>query len=112
MAIKGNNSSGLISVPAGDVMVLQNTTTTRQTVTAINLHEYGNTGDTIEIFKSADAVSAAAERIDEVVLAANDTVQSLFTPVNLAAGEFLLANGATGGLVNIEAIYTAYTGDS
>ena len=112
MSIFGNNSSGLIAVTAADITILENISTTRWTVTAINLHEFGATGDTVELFKSADSTSAAAERIDRIVLAADETKPGLFTPFNLEAGEFLLANAVTGALVNIEAIYTIYTGDS
>lgn len=112
MSVKGNNSSGLIAVPAGDVTVLQNTTTTRWAVESVNLHAISAVGDTVDLFKSANATSAAAERIDRLVLAGDDTPSSLFTPFNLAPGEFLIANAVTGALVNIEAIYTAYTGDS
>jgi len=112
MSIKGNNSSGLITVPAGDITILNNNTTTRWSISSINLHEFGATGDTIELFKSADAVSAAGERIDKIVLAADETKPSLFAPFNLAPGQFLLANGLVGALVNVEALYIAYTDDS
>ncbi len=112
MSIKGNNSSGLVSATAADFTILENTSNSRWTVNIINLHEHGGVGDTVDLFKSPDATSAAGERIDQVVLAANDTIPSLFTPVNLAPGEFLLGNAVTGALVNVEAIYTAYSGDS
>lgn len=111
-SIKGNNSSGLISVPSGDVTVLNNDTSTRWAVGAINLHTETAVGDTVELFKSPDATSASGERIDRIVMAGDDTQPGLFTPFNLEAGLFLIATSTTGGLVNIEAIYTAYTGDS
>lgn len=112
MSIKGNNSSGLIAVPIGDITVLNNTTLTRWSVSSINLHEFGGTGDTVELFKSVDATSAAGERIDKIVLAVDETKPSLFVPFNLAPGEFLIANGLVGALVNVEALYIAYTDDS
>lgn len=112
MGIKGNNSSGLVSATAVDFTILQNTTSTRWAVTTIELHDHSGSGDTVELFKSADAVSAATERIDNIVLGANDTIQALFVPVILEAGEYLLGNAATGGNVNVEAVYTTYDGDS
>lgn len=112
MSIKGNNTSGLISATAADFTILENTTTSRWAVTIINLHEHSGVGDTVDLFISADAVSASTERIDQLVLGANETKSSLFTTAVLEAGEFLLGNAVTGALVNVEAIYTAYSGDS
>lgn len=112
MSIKGNNSSGLKPATAVDFTILENISNGRWVVTAISLHEHAGTGDTIELFVSSDAISAAAERIDNIVLGANETKPGLFTPVVLAAGEFLLGNAVTGALANVEAIYTTYDGDS
>lgn len=113
MSIKGNNTSGLISANAADTTILQNTSTSdRWAVTSISLHEYGGTGDTVELFVSNDATSSAAERIDKVVLATDDTEKSLFPTLVLFASQYLLAKAATGSLVNVEAIYTVYSGDS
>jgi len=112
MSIKGNNTSGLIAATAADFTILQNTTSGRWAVTIINLHDQLGAGDTVDLFVSADAVSAAAERIDNVVLAANETQSSAFTTVVLSAGQFLLGNAVTGGQVAVEAIYTTYDGDS
>ncbi len=113
MAIKGNNSTGLINVPGTDVTILQNSTSgDRYAVTQLHLHDYGGTGDTVEIFRSVDAVSASAERIDNIVIAADETMTSLAATIVLNPGEFLIANGGTGGTVNIYAIYTTYTGSS
>ena len=112
MSIKGNNSSGLISATAVDFTILQNTSTTRWSVNSISLHDYGGVGDTVELFVSADAVSAAAERIDKIVVAIDETDPGLFIPFNLAAGQFLVGKAVTGATVNVNAIYTIYTGDS
>ena len=112
MSIKGNNTSGLIPATAADFTILQNTTTTRWAVTQIHLHEQVGTGDTVALFKSADAVSAAGERIDQVVLGANETKDSLATTTVLEAGEFLVGNAVTGALASVEAIYTIYDGGS
>lgn len=112
MSIKGNNTSGLISAIAADFTILENTTNTRWAVTQIHLHEHGGVGDTVELFKSSNAASAAGERIDNIVLAADETESSAFTTVVLEAGEFLLGNALAGALVNVEAIYTTYTGSS
>lgn len=112
MSIKGNFSSGLVPIPVGDVTILQNITSTRWVVTAIHVHDQTSVGDTIELFVSSDAVSSAAERIDRLVLAADETKDSAFVPVVLEAGEFLLGNGVVGGLLVAEAVYTKYDGDS
>jgi len=113
MSVKGNNTSGLISALVTDTTILQNTSTSdRWAVTSISLHEFGGTGDTVELFVSNDATSAAAERVDNIVLAANETEKAIFPTLVLAAGQFLLANALTGSLVNVEAIYTIYSGDS
>lgn len=112
MAVKGNNGSGLIAATAADFTILSNTTTGRWAVTAINLHEQLGVGDTVALYVSADATSAAAERIDNLALAPNETKSSFFTPVVLSPGQFLLGNAVTGGQVAVEAIYTAYDGDS
>jgi len=112
MSIKGNNTSGLIPATAADFTILQNSTTTRWAVTIINLHDQLGAGDTVELFVSADASSAAAERIDNVVVAPNATEPAEFTTVVLSSGQFLLGNAATGGQVVVEAIYTTYDGDS
>ena len=112
MSIKGNNSSGVISATAADFTILQNTSTTRWVVTSINLHDHASTGDTIELFVSTDAVSAAAERIDEIVVAVDETKPGIFIPIVLAAGQFLVGNATTGAVVNLEAVYTIYSGDS
>ncbi len=112
MSIKGNNSSGLVAIPSGDVTILQNITTTRWAVTAIHVHDQLGVGDTVELFVSADATSAAGERIDKLVLGVDETKDAAFVPVVLQAGEFLLGNGLAGGQLVVEAIYTIYDGDS
>lgn len=113
MSIKGNNSSSLISAAATDTVILQNNSSAdRWAVTSISLHEYGGAGDTVELFVSNTSASSAAGRIDKVVIVTDDTEKSLFPPLVLFAGQYLLAKAATGSLVNIEAIYTIYSGDS
>lgn len=113
MTIKTNNSSGVVtSGGAGaDFTILQNNTSGRWAVTIINIHDIGG-GDTLNLFVSNDATSAAGERIDQVVLAANETKPSLFTTVVLSPGQFLLGNAIGANLLNIEAIYIAYDGSS
>ena len=113
MSIKGNNSSGLISALVTDTEILNNTSTSdRWAVNSISLHEFGGTGDTVELFVSNTSASAAAGRIDKLVLATDETEKAIFPPLVLSAGQFLLAKAATGSLVNVEAIYTIYSGDS
>lgn len=112
MSIRRNNSSGVISVAITDTTILQNTSQGRWTVSNLKAHDYGNTGDTVEIFISDDASSAAGERVDLIVLAPNETKQSLFAPFNVESGMFLIANALVGDLLNVEAIYTTHTGDS
>lgn len=110
MAIKGNQSTALIAATAADFTIFQNTTSGRVAFTQIHLHEFGNTGDTVELFRSADATSAAGERIDQVVLAANESEFSSAATVVIEPGEFLVGNAVTGALVNVQGIYTQYSG--
>ena len=112
MSIKGNFSSGLVAIPAGDVTILQNITSNRWVVTAVHVHDQTGVGDTVELFVSSDAISAPAERIDKLVMAVDETKDSAFVPVVLEAGEFLLGKGVVGGLLVVEAVYTKYDGDS
>ena len=112
MAIKGNKSSGIIDATAADFTILQNTSSNRWAVTQIHLHADTAVGDTVELFSSPDATSAAGVRIDRVVMAGDDTQDALFVTTILEAGRFLVGNATAGALVNVEAIYTIYTGDS
>ena len=112
MTIKADNSSGLIAVGSTDTTVLNNTSNGRWTVKSISLHDHSGSGDTVDLFKSSDATSAAAERIDQIVLAANETKQVVFVPVEIPSGYYLIANATTGARVNTEAVYTARDGAS
>lgn len=112
MSIKGGNSSGLTNATAADFTILNNTTTGRWVITMVNLHEYGGTGDTVGLYVSANASTVAAERVDSVVLAANETKLATAVSFNIEPGDFLLGNAVTGNLVNVIANYTAYDGDS
>jgi hypothetical protein len=55
------------------------------------------TGVTVDLFLSDDATSAAGERIDQVVLGANETKS--FLPVGVQAGKYLLAKPTVVGAV-------------
>jgi len=112
MAVKSNLSSGLIAVGNTDTTVLENAGTGRWVVYSINLHDYGATGEDVELFVSADATSAAGERIDIITIGADETKPGIFTPVALDIGQFLIAKGSAGSTTNIEAVYTAYSGSS
>lgn len=112
MAIKGNLSSGLVAATLADFTILENTSNGRFAIQSISLAEAAGTGDTIELFKSPDNTSAAGTRIDEIVLAADETKKAIFTPFNLAKDEFLVGKALVGALANVEAIYIAYTGSS
>ena len=111
MSIKSQKSSGLISAPAADFTILDNTSTGRWSISSVSLHEHAGTGDTVELFKSTDTSSASGERIDQIILAADETKLSLFD-FNLDPGEKLLGNATTGALVNVEAKYTTFDGAS
>lgn len=112
MALKSDNSSGLISVANADTTILNNTTEGRWVVKQISLHDYNSGGDTVELFLSSDATSAAGERIDRIVLGANETKPGLFVPFNIPAGSYLIAKATTGSRINVEAIYTSRDGSS
>lgn len=112
MAIRTNNTTGIVLASSGDFTILQNTTTGRVAFTAIDLHDYNGTGDTIDLFVSNDATSAVAERIEQIVLSPNETIAAISTPVVLGVGQYLLGNALTGGTASVKGVYTAYTGDS
>ena len=111
MAIKSNNAANVL-VLVTDTTLL-NPTTGRASITFASLHEQTGAQETIELFVSTDASSAAGERIDKLIFAADETI----SPTSLAgrtipSGSYLIAKGTTGSLVTVDLSYTQYSGAS
>lgn len=111
MPIKSGNSSSAV-VLITDTTLL-NPTTGRAIVTSLVLSQTTGAGETVDLFLSSDASSATAERIERVVLAANETIDPA-SMVNFAIpdGYYLIAKGTTGSIVTAFLTYTQYTGNS
>jgi hypothetical protein len=111
MAITTNNPANVL-VLITDTTLL-NPTTGRASITFANLHEQTGAQETVELFVSTDSSSAAGERIDKIVLAANETVSPIsLAGLSIPSGSFLIAKGTAGSLVKADLSYTQYTGSS
>lgn len=111
MSIKSNNPANVLILITDTTLL--NPTTGRASITFASLHEQTGAAETVELFVSADETSAAGERIETVVLAANETK----SPISLAgltipSGNYLIGKGTTGSLVKADLSYTQYSGDS
>ncbi len=111
MTIQSNVTANGVLVLVTDTTLL-NPTTGRAAITFASMHEQTGGAETVELFLSADATSAAGERIDEVGFAANETKQPVSMLLTVPDGQFLIAKGTTGSLVKVNISYTQYTGDS
>ena len=111
MAIKGNNAVTGVLILNTDTTLL-NPTTGRAAVTFASLHEQTGAEETIELFISSDASSAAGERIDKIVLAANETTQPVSMLLTIPDDFFLIAKATTGSRVECNLTFTQYTGNS
>ncbi len=111
MAIQSNNTANGTLILISDTTLL-NPTTGRAAITFASLHEQTGVGETINIFLSPDSTSAAGERIDQVVFAANETFQPVSMLLTVPKDNFLIAKGTTGSLVEANISFTQYTGSS
>lgn len=111
MAIKGNQSANGILIGTGDTTLLH-PTTGRASVTFASLHEQTGAQETVELFLSSDETSAAGERIDIIIFAANETRQPISMLVTVPDGFYLIAKSTSGGRVEANISFTQYTGDS
>ena len=111
MAIKGNQTANSVLVLSTDTTLLH-PTTGRAAITFASLHEQTGAQETVEFFISPDATSAAGERLEKVVFAANETIQPIALLLTIPDDSYLIAKGTTGSLVECNLSYTQYTGDS
>ena len=111
MAIKSNNAANGLIIAATDTTLL-NPITGRAAITFASLHEQTGSSETIELFISPDSSSAAGERLDEIVFAANETIQPVSMLITVPDGNFLIAKATTGARVEANISFTQYTGSS
>jgi len=111
MPIKSGNTSTVL-VLSTDTTLL-NPTTGRAVITSAVLHEQTGAAETVELFISANSASAAGERIDRIVLAANETNMPLaLGGLAVPSGYYLIGKATTGSLAMMSITYTQYTGAS
>lgn len=105
MSIKSGQMTGLVALTAATDQVIANPAAlTSQEFYNLVVQDTAGAGDTVELFLSDDATSAAGERIDRVVLGASET--KAFLPVGVPAGKFLIVKaGVTGTTIHGEYIY-------
>lgn len=109
MAIKtGEQILQQAMAAATDVTLSEAASSTREVITSLVAHSTQSAVGDIEIFISDDATSAAAERIREITMAADET-QIIDTPIPLAAGKFLIAK-ADNANMTIDGTKTVYSG--
>ena len=113
MAITTGNSSNGVLVLITDTTLVTAAADTRRVITFASLHEQTGAAETVELFVSTDSSSAAGERLDKLVFAANETIQpaSLFG-LSIPAGSYIIGKGTTGSLVECNITTTLYTGAS
>lgn len=108
MSIKSNRPIARTTMAAAtDTTVVNPGTSHRFMVNNLYCHDSDGGGATVNLYLSADAASAAGERIQQLVLAANETKQ--FNPVAVAAGLYLIMQTAADN-VNFHGSYTDYDG--
>ena len=111
MAIKSNNSANVLILITDTTLLTP--TEGRASITFASLHEQTGAQETLELFVSTDASSAAGERIDKLVFAANETISpTSLAGLSIPSGSYLIAKGTTGSLVKADLSYTQYTGAS
>ena len=111
MGIKSGNSNDELVLSTDTVLL--HPTTGRAVITSAILSEQTGAQETIELFVSSDASSAAAERIEKLILTADETIDPISLPDrSIPDGSYLLAKGGTGSLVTAYITYTQYTGSS
>jgi hypothetical protein len=102
-----------------DVIVLSTDTTLinptdgRILITNCTMHEQTGNAETVEIFSSADATSAAAERIDNLSFSASETkYQNALNGKAVDSGAYLIGKATTGNRVMVSITYTQFSGSS
>ena len=109
MAIKSGQVIDRVTLSATtDATVTNSTATESREVYSLVIHEYGGVGGNVDLYLSADATSAAGERIERIVIGANET--KLFNVVGVAASQYLVIQSSVGS-VNYHGLYTLRNGD-
>jgi len=110
MAIQSGNSVDVL-ITSSDTTII-NPTNGRILITSATIHEQTSAAETLELFVSTDATSAAGERIETITFSANE----IKTPTSLIRGipvsNYLIGNATNGSRVMVSITYTTYTGDS
>lgn len=112
MAITTGNATNGIAIAATDTTILTAATATRVSITFASFHEQTGVAETVELFVSTDSSSAAGERLDKLIFAANETIQPVSALIALPAGSFLIGKATTGAVVECNLQFTLYTGSS
>jgi len=111
MTIKGGNTANVLILVTDTTLL--NPTTGRAVITFASLHEQTGAEETLELFISTDASSAAGERIDKLIFPANETQSpTSLAGLSIPSGSYLIGKGTTGSLVKADLTYTQYTGAS
>lgn len=110
MAITSGNTSDVLILSTDTILL--NPTTGRAEIYAATLHEQTGAQETVELFISANSASAAGERIQKIVLAANEIEYPISLIRSVPSGYYLIAKAATGSRVFASLTYKQYTGAS
>lgn len=110
MTIQSGNTVDVV-IGSGDTTIL-NPTDGRALITSATVHEQTGATETLELFISADASSAAAERIDSLSFSAGETQAPLSLIRAVPSGQYLIGNAGTGSQVMVSITYTQYSGSS
>lgn len=108
MAVKSGQPINRVEMTAStDSTVVSSSASETKEVYSLVFHDRGTTGGTVEIFLSDDATSAAAERVDKIVLGAGET--KISKPISVAQSKFLIAKPDAGN-INYHGTYTLRNG--
>ncbi len=112
MTIKVGNAANGLEIAATDTTLLSSDALERKVISSATLHEQTGAAETVELFLSADATSAAGERIDILKFSPDETKNpvSLFNRA-IPASTFLVAKATTGVRVECNITFTLYNGD-
>jgi len=111
MTIKGGNTANVLILITDTTLL--HPTTGRAVITFASLHEQTGVEETLELFVSTDASSAAGERIQQLIFPANETQSpTSLAGLSIPSGSYLIAKGTAGSLVKADLTYTQYTGSS
>ena len=112
MTIKAGIAANNLEVASTDTTLLNSSASERKVVESISLNEQTGAAETVELFVSTSATSAAGDRIATLVFAPNETKNPV-AGFNRAipSGSYLIAKGTTGALVGVNLTFTLYNGE-